>query len=137
MCRAARPDRRVRVLSPVRLGAVRVTKPQLPLDFEASRRPLPTLDQRERGTTFLGLEISRILNSPESTGMSFWSINPYIGCEFGCSYCYARDTHRWATERNAVPLDRSPPEEFERRILVKRDAAAVLRRTLDPTKIGS
>jgi DNA repair photolyase len=69
--------------------------------------------------------------------MSFWSINPYIGCEFGCCYCYARDTHRWAAERNEVAVDRSPREEFERRILVKRDAAAVLRRTLDPTKIGS
>ena len=31
--------------------------------------------------------------------MGFWSINPYVGCEFGCTYCYARDTHRWVMER--------------------------------------
>jgi DNA repair photolyase len=31
--------------------------------------------------------------------MGFWSINPYVGCEFGCTYCYARDTHRWVIER--------------------------------------
>jgi DNA repair photolyase len=31
--------------------------------------------------------------------MGFWSINPYVGCEFGCTYCYARDTHRWVVER--------------------------------------
>jgi DNA repair photolyase len=37
--------------------------------------------------------------------MGFWSINPYVGCEFGCMYCYARDTHRWMIER-AVEADR-------------------------------
>ena len=26
----------------------------------------------------------RLLNAPEQTGMGFWSINPYIGCAFGC-----------------------------------------------------
>ena len=31
--------------------------------------------------------------------MGFWSINPYVGCAFGCAYCYARDTHRFTLER--------------------------------------
>jgi DNA repair photolyase len=31
--------------------------------------------------------------------MPFWSLNPYVGCEFGCSYCYARKTHEWVMER--------------------------------------
>ena len=57
------------------------------------------LDQRERGTQFLSLNVRSVLNSPATTGMGFWSINPYVGCEFGCTYCYARDTHRWTVER--------------------------------------
>ena len=61
--------------------------------------PLPVLDQRNRGTRFIGLPVSSVLNTPASTSMGFWSINPYVGCEFGCTYCYARDTHRWAMER--------------------------------------
>jgi DNA repair photolyase len=57
------------------------------------------LDERSRGTRFIALPVSSVLNTPASTGMGFWSINPYVGCEFGCTYCYARDTHRWVMER--------------------------------------
>lgn len=70
------------------------------VSFPASPLPrLPVLDQRTRGTKFIELAVNSVLNTPASTGMGFWSINPYVGCEFGCTYCYARDTHRWAVER--------------------------------------
>src|SRR3989441_11862440 len=59
------------------------------------RRSLPVLDERLRGTKFVSLTPKSILNSPQQTGVDFWSLNPYVGCEFGCSYCYARYAHRY------------------------------------------
>lgn len=115
------------------------------LDGPARSRELTVLDQRQRGTRFLTLGVRSVLNSPASTGMGFWSVNPYVGCEFGCTYCYARDTHRYAVER-AEQRDgvRSDDEEvlppwlaFEKRILVKTDVAERLARTLDPSKLGN
>jgi DNA repair photolyase len=64
-----------------------------------SSQALPVLDERSRGTRFIQLTARSVLNNPASTRMGFWSINPYVGCEFGCTYCYARDTHRWVMER--------------------------------------
>src|SRR5688500_13725374 len=107
------------------------------------------VDERERGTAFISIASRSVLNSPAATGMSFWSVNPYIGCEFGCTYCYARDTHRYAVERESnraetegavtpmANLASLPPWlAFERRILVKREAGAVLARALDPARLA-
>ncbi len=127
-------------------GKARGRTLQLPLlaDFPAS--PLIRLAAAPgREVTFEAVPTRSVLNSPAATHMPFWSINPYIGCEFGCTYCYARDTHRWTMERRdnqdaekplslpASPLPR--PDPFETRILVKIDAPAILRRTLDPARI--
>ena len=116
--------------------------------------PLPVLDTRARGTRFIQLSVRSVLNTPASTHMGFWSINPYVGCEFGCTYCYARDTHRWVVERaerrydgtaeendyKSLPTYRRftlPPEEaFEKEILVKSGVAEVLGRTLKPARLA-
>jgi DNA repair photolyase len=131
------------------MGQVRVKEPaQLSLAVGPSpgrSRELTVLDERERGTRFLSLSVRSALNSPASTGMGFWSINPYVGCEFGCTYCYARDTHRYTIERAEVRdggagggAGELPPWlAFEKRILVKTDIAERLARTLDPSKLGS
>jgi len=50
------------------------------------------------------------------------SINPYRGCEHGCSYCFARPTHAW--------LGLSPGLDFETKLFVKPDAATLLAREL-------
>ncbi|MEE8061227.1 MAG: radical SAM protein [Gemmatimonadales bacterium] len=119
---------------------------QLPLfdDFEAVEpAPWETLDERRRGTAFLQIPVRTVLNPPASTGMGFWSLNPYVGCEFGCSYCYARDTHRYQMERAAKDEGRESGagalpawQAFEQRIFVKTDAAQILARTLNPAKLA-
>jgi DNA repair photolyase len=101
---------------------------------------LPTLDV-QTDIKYYGTRARSILNRPEATGMDFWSINPYIGCALGCTYCYARYAHGYALERAAAanPDHREvaadvaslPPWlAFERRILVKENAPAVLQKTL-------
>jgi len=141
-------------LGPVRLRSTpvrpRATARQIELADLAGRatpRGLPVLDTRERGTEFRELPVRSALNSAAATHMGFWSINPYIGCEFGCSYCYARDTHRYTVERHTASGDLSPETDaallskpavdaFERHILVKRNIADILTRTLEPARVG-
>lgn len=65
----------------------------------SGRSHLMVLDSRVRGATFVEHHVQSIVNPPESTGMPFWSINPYVGCEFGCTYCYARYAHRYTVSR--------------------------------------
>ncbi len=60
-------------------------------------------------------------NSSPDVGFEV-SINPYRGCEHGCSYCYARPTHEY--------LSFSAGLDFETKILVKEDAAELLRREI-------
>jgi DNA repair photolyase len=123
------------------LGKVRVISgaPARQLDLLPEAPPSPELrllDERERGTRFVRLSVRSVLNSPATTGMGFWSVNPYVGCEFGCTYCYARDTHRYTIERTGQPGRGPAWLDFEKRILVKTDVAEVLARTLDPARIG-
>src|SRR5690242_15381721 len=100
-------------------------------DAPPARRLLPVLGDaldRQKDIVYLDAAARSVLNTPASTGIGCWSLNPYVGCAFGCAYCYARYAHRYTMERanarNAgVPNDAALPPwlAFERRVLVKRD----------------
>src|SRR5919106_1042650 len=109
-------------------------------EYDRLARQLPVIGE-QKDIRYYSSPAKSVLNGPETTGMGFWSINPYIGCAFGCAYCYARYTHRYVMER-AVAADMlrddvrqsaaaMPPWlAFERRIFVKQNAGEVLARTL-------
>ena len=60
------------------------------------------------------------VESPDLQGM--FSLNPYQGCEHGCIYCYARNTHEyWGF---SAGLD------FESKIIVKENAPQLLEKFL-------
>jgi DNA repair photolyase len=61
----------------------------------------------------------RVITRNDSPDVPFTqSINPYRGCEHGCSYCFARPTHAY--------LGLSPGLDFETRLSFKPEAARQL-----------
>jgi DNA repair photolyase len=78
-------------------------------------------------TQYLPIFPKTIVNKVASPdiGMAY-SMNPYQGCEHGCIYCYARNTHEfWGY---SAGLD------FERKILIKKDAPKLLESKLKSKK---
>ncbi len=70
-------------------------------------------------TQYLPIFPKTIVNQVTSpdVGMGY-SMNPYQGCEHGCIYCYARNTHEY--------WGYSAGLDFEQKILVKRNAPILL-----------
>ncbi|MEM6471069.1 MAG: PA0069 family radical SAM protein [Planctomycetota bacterium] len=90
--------------------------------FEAVHfRPDPELTGDGRlSTVVLHDETKSIVSENKSPDIPFrYSVNPYRGCEHGCSYCYARPTHQY--------LGFSAGLDFETKILVKKDSPELLR----------
>lgn len=64
-----------------------------------------------------------IVSENKSPDIPFrYSVNPYRGCGHGCAYCYARPGHEF--------LGFNAGLDFETKIVVKRDAAELLREFL-------
>src|SRR3984893_3655252 len=80
-------------------------------------------EQTNSPTQYLDQDSKTIVNKVESpdVGMSY-SMNPYAGCEHGCIYCYARNVHEY--------WGYSAGLDFERKIIVKKNAAQLLRKFL-------
>ena len=88
-------------------------------------------------TVLREMPVRSIISKNESPDVPFnRSINPYVGCEHGCIYCYARPAHSY--------LDLSPGLDFETQIFFKPDAAPRLLETwrkpgyrCEPVTIGA
>ena len=85
-----------------------------------------TLEAEERVTLKTQIRVEHansIISRNKSPDVPFnYSINPYRGCEHGCTYCFARPTHAF--------LDLSPGLDFETRLIAKVNAAHCLEREL-------
>jgi DNA repair photolyase len=66
----------------------------------------------------------KIVNKVDSPDLGLmYSLNPYQGCEHGCIYCYARNSHQyWGF---SAGLD------FERKIIVKENAPSLLEKAFN------
>ncbi len=75
-------------------------------------------------TKYIPTVAKSIVNKVDSPDIPFvLSVNPYQGCEHGCVYCYARNTHPyWGYSAGA---------DFEQNILVKHHAPELLRKYLN------
>lgn len=74
-------------------------------------------------TQYLEQESKTIVNKVDSPDLSMaYSMNAYAGCEHGCIYCYARNVHEY--------WGYSAGLDFERKIIVKMNAARLLRKEL-------
>ena len=76
-------------------------------------------DFQKTKTVFTEVFPKTIVNEVKSPDLRMeYSLNPYQGCEHGCSYCFARPTHEfWGY---------SAGTDFERKIMVKKNAPDLL-----------
>ncbi|CAL2093566.1 PA0069 family radical SAM protein [Tenacibaculum sp. 190524A05c] len=80
-------------------------------------------ESEDNKTSYLEIFPKTILNKVNSPDVGFsYSMNPYQGCEHGCIYCYARNSHEY--------WGYSAGLDFERKILYKSNAAELLEKKL-------
>jgi DNA repair photolyase len=96
------------------------------LKDEKTKEHIEAIDDWEESnvpTTYMEQQCKTIVNKVESkdVGMGY-SMNPYAGCEHGCIYCYARNVHEY--------WGYSAGLDFERKIIIKKNAPQLLRKFL-------
>lgn len=81
-------------------------------------------EQEKRQTEYIYDDSKTLVNKVESPDVGMmYSVNPYQGCEHGCIYCYARNSHEYWGYSAGV--------DFESRIVVKKNAPALLKKFFD------
>lgn len=93
-------------------------------DFEHWESAEESPDTTIRPTTqFYEDQSKSLISENDSPDIPFtYSANPYRGCEHGCSYCYARNTHEY--------LGFNAGLDFDSKIVVKREAPRLFREFL-------
>ena len=96
------------------------------LKNEKTKEHVEAIDDWEEtnvATQYLEQESKTIVNKVDSPDVGMmYSMNPYAGCEHGCIYCYARNVHEY--------WGYSAGLDFERKIIVKKNAPQLLRKFL-------
>src|SRR6266853_2727927 len=93
-------------------------------DVDVVHGNLDDEERPRRATQFFRDGTKTIITRNNSPDVGFdTSLNPYRGCEHGCIYCYARPTHEY--------LGFSAGLDFESKIMVKMDAAELLKAELE------
>ena len=94
-------------------------------EAEIEIRDEPLLENLK--TKYINVYPKKLINKNNSPDIPFsYSMNPYQGCEHGCIYCYARNTHNY--------WGYSAGLDFERIILIKENAPDLLKKELSTKK---
>jgi DNA repair photolyase len=75
-------------------------------------------------TTYIPTQVKQAISKNDSPDLPLdYSVNPYQGCEHGCVYCYARNSHQyWGYDAGLG---------FETQVLVKREIVSQLQAAFD------
>ena len=84
-------------------------------------------EPRSNKTVLIDTYPQTIINKVTSPDLRMgYSLNPYQGCEHGCVYCYARNSHEY--------WGYSAGLDFEQKILVKKNAVELLEKKLQSSR---
>ncbi len=100
----------------------------LPTSYERlHREAIDEWEEEPLQTTFYQETPKTIVNKVDSPDLGMvYSLNPYQGCEHGCIYCYARNSHQyWGF---------SAGKDFEQKIVVKKNAPDLFRKFMEKKK---
>src|SRR5207237_4787424 len=109
-------------LIPLRAAFENVTYCAVPSGRRQASCPWAEAFPRERRHREMELINAKSIFNPATgfilRGGFAWTCNPYVGCSFGCAYCYAA----------FLPQNRRPVEDWGKWFVVKKNAVEVARK---------